>query len=121
MRLRLQCTELDKEAEELEIDPIDLQFYDEDSKSILEWVEVAENQEDPLLDEAGDHQRLSHFIIRVIEEEEVHPQQVANPPRSKRGKRKGEGNSINHTVGRNRVGRRNTFTIAFSNSLALET
>ncbi|RRT73002.1 hypothetical protein B296_00014619 [Ensete ventricosum] len=42
---------------------------------MLEWVEAVENQEDPLLDEAGDPQRPSRFIIEAIEEDEAHPQQ----------------------------------------------
>ncbi|RWW76854.1 hypothetical protein BHE74_00015023 [Ensete ventricosum] len=50
MRLRLQFVELDKEPEEPKIDPIDLQFYNEDSELLLEWVEASENEEDPLLD-----------------------------------------------------------------------
>ncbi|RZS05210.1 hypothetical protein BHM03_00035680 [Ensete ventricosum] len=61
MRLRLQYIELDKVPEEPEIDPIDLQFYNEDSEPMLEWVEAVENQEDPLLDEVGDPQRPSYF------------------------------------------------------------
>ena len=73
MRLRFWCVELDKELEEPDIDPIDLQFYDEDSELILDWVEAAKNQEDPLLDEA-------------IKEEEAQPQQLENPPRSQRGR-----------------------------------
>ncbi|RWW07078.1 hypothetical protein GW17_00029552 [Ensete ventricosum] len=36
MRLRLRCAELDKEPDELEIDPNDLQFYNKDLKPILE-------------------------------------------------------------------------------------
>ncbi|RZS11329.1 hypothetical protein BHM03_00042651 [Ensete ventricosum] len=44
---------------------------------MLEWVEAVENQKDPLLDEAGDPQRPSRFIIEAIEEDEAHPQQVA--------------------------------------------
>ena len=36
-------------------------------------------------------------------------------------KGKGEGSSISHIVGKNRVGQWETFTIAFSNSLGLET
>ncbi|RWW49138.1 hypothetical protein BHE74_00044749 [Ensete ventricosum] len=54
---------------------------------MLEWVEAAENQDDPLLDEAGDSQRPSRFITEAIEEEEVNPQQVENPPQSERGGR----------------------------------
>ncbi|RWW12309.1 hypothetical protein GW17_00024032 [Ensete ventricosum] len=46
---------------------------------MLEWVEATENQEDPLLDEAGDPQCPSRFIIEAIEEE-AHPQQVEDPP-----------------------------------------
>ena len=52
------------QPEEPDIDLIDLQFYNEDSELILDWVEAAENQEDPLLDEAGDPQCPSHFINR---------------------------------------------------------
>ena len=59
MQLRLQYTELDNELEELEIDLIDLQCYNEDSQPMLEWVEATKNQENPLLDEAGDPPRLS--------------------------------------------------------------
>ncbi|RZR97863.1 hypothetical protein BHM03_00027107 [Ensete ventricosum] len=103
MRLRLQCAELDKEPEEPEIEPIDIQLYNEDSKPMLEWVEAAENQDDPLLDEAGDPQHPSRFITKAIEEKE-NPQQVENPPQSERGgkgKGNGEGNTIN--VGKNRI------------------
>ena len=85
MRLKLRCAELDKEPEEPDIDPIDLQFYNEDSEPMLDWVEAAENQEDPLLDEAGDPQRPSRFITEAIEEEEAQPQQVENPPRLQHG------------------------------------
>ncbi|RZS08926.1 hypothetical protein BHM03_00039962 [Ensete ventricosum] len=46
---------------------------------MLEWVEAAENQEDLLLDEAGDPQHPSRFIIKAIEEE-AHLQQVEDPP-----------------------------------------
>ncbi|RRT31597.1 hypothetical protein B296_00059020 [Ensete ventricosum] len=84
MRLRLRCAELDKEPK---IEPIDVQLYNEDSKPMLEWVEAAENQDDPLLDEAGDPQRPSCFITEAIEEEEANPQQVENPPQSERGGR----------------------------------
>ncbi|RZS24285.1 hypothetical protein BHM03_00057336 [Ensete ventricosum] len=56
-------------------------------QSMLEWVEAAKNQEDPLLNEARDHQCPSHFITEAIEEEEAHPQQVENPPQSKCGGR----------------------------------
>ncbi|RWW79171.1 hypothetical protein BHE74_00012570 [Ensete ventricosum] len=84
--LRLRCVELDKEPEEPYIEPIDLQFYNKDSESMLEWVEAAENQEDPLLDEAGDPQRPSRFITEAIEEEEARPQQVEEPPQSERGR-----------------------------------
>ncbi|RRT74678.1 hypothetical protein B296_00029786 [Ensete ventricosum] len=76
---RLQCVELDKEPEEPKIDLIDLQFYNEHSESSLEWVEMAENQEDPLLDKAGDPQRPSCFITETIKEEKAHSQQVENP------------------------------------------
>ncbi|XP_064939513.1 uncharacterized protein LOC135593424 [Musa acuminata AAA Group] len=85
MRLKLRCAELDKEPEEPDIDPIDLQFYNEDSEPMLDWVEAAENQEDPLLDEAGDPQRPSRFITEAIEEEEAQPQRVENPPRLQHG------------------------------------
>ena len=85
MRLKLRCAELDKEPEEPDIDPIDLQFYNEDSEPMLDWVEAAENQEDPLLDEAGDPQRPSRFITEVIKEE-AQPQQVENPPRLQHGR-----------------------------------
>ncbi|RZS14580.1 hypothetical protein BHM03_00046284 [Ensete ventricosum] len=106
-RLWLQCAKLDKEPDEPEIDHIDLQFYNEDLKKMLKWVEAMENQENPLLDEAGDHQRPSCFITEAIKEE-AHPQQAENPPRSKRGgKGKGEGSSISQTIGKNRVKRRN--------------
>ncbi|RRT45674.1 hypothetical protein B296_00050642 [Ensete ventricosum] len=54
MWLRLRCAKLDKEPEEPKIDPIDLQFYNEDSESNLECIEAMKNQGDPLLDEAGD-------------------------------------------------------------------
>ena len=87
MRLRLRCANLDKEPEEPDIDPNDLQFYNEDSEPMSEWVEAVENKEDPLLDEMRDPQRPSRFIIEVIEgEEEAQPQQVENPARSQRGK-----------------------------------
>ncbi|RZS14051.1 hypothetical protein BHM03_00045706 [Ensete ventricosum] len=102
MWLKLRCAELDKEPEELDVEPIDLQLYNEDSESMLEWVEAVENQEDPLLDEAGDPQCPSCFIIEAIEEE-AHPQQVEDPPQSEHGKGKGEGSSIRHTIGKNRV------------------
>ncbi|RWV85416.1 hypothetical protein BHE74_00058480 [Ensete ventricosum] len=69
MQIRLSYTELDNKPKELEIDPIDLQYYNEDSQLILEWVEAAKNQEDLLLDKAGDPLRLSRFITMVIEEE----------------------------------------------------
>ncbi|RZS00607.1 hypothetical protein BHM03_00030351 [Ensete ventricosum] len=83
MRLKFRCAELDKkEPEELDIEPIDLQLYNEDFEPMLEWVEATENQEDPLLDEAGDPQRPSRFIIEAIEEE-AHPQQVEDPPQPK--------------------------------------
>ncbi|XP_065028298.1 uncharacterized protein LOC135651798 [Musa acuminata AAA Group] len=81
MRLKLRCAELDKELEEPDIDPIDLQFYNEDSEPMLDWVEATENQEDPLFDEAGDPQCPSRFIPEAMEEEEAQPQQVENPPR----------------------------------------
>ncbi|RWW46479.1 hypothetical protein BHE74_00047590 [Ensete ventricosum] len=83
MQLRLQCAELDKELKETKIDPIDLQFYNKDS----EWVEVVENQEDPLLDEAEDPQHLSGFIIEAIKKEKAHLQQEENPPQSECGGR----------------------------------
>ncbi|RWW12424.1 hypothetical protein GW17_00023911 [Ensete ventricosum] len=67
MRLRLQCIELDKEPEEPEIDPIDLQFYNEDSEPMLEWVEAVENQEDPLLDEAKKKSVVSVAPLERIE------------------------------------------------------
>ncbi|RWV83433.1 hypothetical protein GW17_00054960 [Ensete ventricosum] len=70
MRLRLRCAELDKEPEQPEIEPIDI--HNEDSEPMLEWVEAAENQDDPLLDEAGDSQHPSRFITEAIEEEEAH-------------------------------------------------
>ncbi|RZS24228.1 hypothetical protein BHM03_00057284 [Ensete ventricosum] len=54
---------------------------------MLEWVEAAENQDDPLLDEAGDPQYPSRFITEAIEEEDVNPQQVENPPQSEYGGR----------------------------------
>ncbi|RWW01271.1 hypothetical protein GW17_00035704, partial [Ensete ventricosum] len=80
LRLKLRCAELDKnDLEELDVEPIDLLLYNEDSESMLEWVEAAENQEDPLLDEAGDPQHPSCFITETIEEEESHPQQVKDP------------------------------------------
>ncbi|RRT37452.1 hypothetical protein B296_00058187 [Ensete ventricosum] len=122
MRLRLQCVELDKKPEELKIDPIDLEFYNEYSELISEWIEATENQEDPLLDGEGDPQHPSRFITEAIKEEDEHPQQVKNPSRSERGgKEKEEGSRINHSVIKNRVRRRNTFTIEFSNSLGPET
>ncbi|RWV78149.1 hypothetical protein GW17_00060923 [Ensete ventricosum] len=71
MWLRLQCAKLDKEPEEQKIDPIDLQFYNEDSESNLECIEAMNNQGDPLLDEAGDPQRPSRFMTEAIE---AHPQ-----------------------------------------------
>ncbi|RWV98360.1 hypothetical protein GW17_00038801 [Ensete ventricosum] len=37
------CVELDKEPEEPEIDPINLQFYNEDLEPMLEWVEATQN------------------------------------------------------------------------------
>ncbi|RRT31713.1 hypothetical protein B296_00058577 [Ensete ventricosum] len=86
MWLKLRCAELDKnELEELDVEPIDLQLYNEDSEAMLEWVEATENQEDPLLDEAGDSQRPSCFIIETIEEE-AHLQQVEDPPQSEHGR-----------------------------------
>nr|XP_018686484.1 PREDICTED: uncharacterized protein LOC103994246 [Musa acuminata subsp. malaccensis]XP_018686485.1 PREDICTED: uncharacterized protein LOC103994246 [Musa acuminata subsp. malaccensis]XP_018686486.1 PREDICTED: uncharacterized protein LOC103994246 [Musa acuminata subsp. malaccensis]XP_018686487.1 PREDICTED: uncharacterized protein LOC103994246 [Musa acuminata subsp. malaccensis] len=84
MQLRLQCAELDKEPKETEIDPIDFQFYNEDSEPMLEWVEAMENLEDPLLDEAGDPQRPSRFIIKAIKEEEAHPRQEEDSPQLER-------------------------------------
>ncbi|RWW06671.1 hypothetical protein GW17_00029985 [Ensete ventricosum] len=54
---------------------------------MLEWVEAAENQEDPLLNEPKDPQRPSRFITEAIEEEEAHPQQVKDPPQSEHGER----------------------------------
>ncbi|RWV78548.1 hypothetical protein GW17_00060461 [Ensete ventricosum] len=54
---------------------------------MLEWVEATENQDNPLLDEAGDPQRPSRFITEAIEEEEANPQQMENPPQSERGGR----------------------------------
>ncbi|RWW06529.1 hypothetical protein GW17_00030133, partial [Ensete ventricosum] len=44
MWLRLRCAKLDKELEEPEIDPMDLQFYNEDSEQMLERAKVTENQ-----------------------------------------------------------------------------
>ncbi|RWW71191.1 hypothetical protein BHE74_00021084 [Ensete ventricosum] len=117
--LRLRCVELDKEPEEPKIELIDLQLYNEDSESMLEWVEAAKNQEDPLLNEARDHQCPSHFITEAIEEEEAHPSRVVRP--ACKGKGKGKGSTISHAVGKNRVRRQNTFTITFSNSLGPET
>ncbi|RWW35731.1 hypothetical protein BHE74_00059303 [Ensete ventricosum] len=38
MRLRFQCVKLEKELKELEINTIDLQFYNKDSEPMLEWV-----------------------------------------------------------------------------------
>ena len=69
----MRCAELDKEPEEPKIDPLDLHFYNEDLELMLEWVEVTENQEDPLLDGVGDPQCPSCFITEAIEEEEAHP------------------------------------------------
>ncbi|RWV83933.1 hypothetical protein GW17_00054398 [Ensete ventricosum] len=86
MWLKLRCVELDKkELEELDVEPIDLQLYNEDSEAMLEWVEATKNQEDPLLDEAGDSQRPSYFIIETIKEE-AHLQQVEDPPQSEHGR-----------------------------------
>ncbi|RWW41889.1 hypothetical protein BHE74_00052602 [Ensete ventricosum] len=117
MWLRLRCAKLDKELEEPKIDPIDLQFYNEDSESNLECIEGMKNQGDPLLDEAGDPQlrtwRKESNNIR-------YPTMVVVRPVCK-DKGKGEDSSINYTVGKNRVRRRNTFTIAFRNSLGPET
>ncbi|RRT64393.1 hypothetical protein B296_00037706 [Ensete ventricosum] len=87
MRLRLQYAKLDNEPKETEIDLIDLQFYNEESEPMLEWVEATENQEDPLLDEVGDPQRPSRFITEAIKEEEAYPQQEEDFPQSKRGER----------------------------------
>ncbi|RRT35921.1 hypothetical protein B296_00056582 [Ensete ventricosum] len=117
MQLRLQCAELDKELKETEIDPIDLQFYNKDS----EWVEVVENQEDPQLDEAEDPQHLLGFIIEAIKKEKAHLQQEENLPRKAKDKGKGEGSNISYTIGKNRIGRRDTFAIAFNNPLGPET
>ncbi|RWW43636.1 hypothetical protein BHE74_00050681, partial [Ensete ventricosum] len=86
MQLKLRCAELDKkEPQELDVELIDLQLYNEDSEAMLEWVEATENQEDPLLDEAGDSQRPSYFIIETIKEE-AHLQQVEDPPQSEHGR-----------------------------------
>lgn len=45
--------------------PFDLQYYNEDSQLMLEWVETTESQENPLLDEARDPPRPSRFIIEA--------------------------------------------------------
>ena len=83
----LWYAKLDKELEEIEIDPIDLQFYNTDSDPILEWLKSVENQEDPLLDEMGNLYYPLHFIIEAIEEEEAYPQQEKDSPQSKCGRR----------------------------------
>ncbi|RWW10668.1 hypothetical protein GW17_00025779, partial [Ensete ventricosum] len=83
IRLRLRCVELDKETEESYINLIDLQFSNKDSEPMLEWVETAKNQRDPLLDTVGDPQHPSRFITETIEEK-AHPQHVKNPPQSER-------------------------------------
>lgn len=40
MRLRLWDVKLDKEIEEPKINPFDIQFYNENSQPMLEWVEA---------------------------------------------------------------------------------
>ncbi|RRT60240.1 hypothetical protein B296_00045125, partial [Ensete ventricosum] len=96
MWLKLQCAKLDKEPKELEINLMDLQYYNEDSQLMLEWVGASKSQEDTLLVEAGDPPRPSRFITKAIEEEEAHPQQEEDPPRSECGKR-------NQTISRVRL------------------